>query len=69
MKAAKGPLPQASLMPTGGVTLENVGAWIEAGAVAVGVGGTLTRGAKSGDFRSIATLARRFIDEIRRARE
>ncbi|MGA2183894.1 MAG: bifunctional 2-keto-4-hydroxyglutarate aldolase/2-keto-3-deoxy-6-phosphogluconate aldolase, partial [Bryobacteraceae bacterium] len=37
IRAVKGPLPQASLMPTGGVTLENAGEWIQAGAVALGV--------------------------------
>jgi 2-dehydro-3-deoxyphosphogluconate aldolase/(4S)-4-hydroxy-2-oxoglutarate aldolase len=68
VKAVKGPLPHASLMPTGGVSLENVGAWIEAGCVAVGVGGSLTSGAKAGDFQSITELAKRFIEEIRRAR-
>ena len=68
VRAVKGPLPQASLMPTGGVSLENVGAWITAGSVAVGVGGSLTNGAKTGDFQSITALSRRFIEEIRRAR-
>lgn len=31
IKAIKGPLPQARMMPTGGVSLENVGEWIKAG--------------------------------------
>ena len=53
VKAVKGPLPQANLMPTGGVSLENVGEWINAGAVALGVGGKLTAGAKNGDFASV----------------
>jgi 2-dehydro-3-deoxyphosphogluconate aldolase / (4S)-4-hydroxy-2-oxoglutarate aldolase len=68
VKAARGPLPQASLMPTGGVSLENVGEWIEAGSVAVGVGGNLTAGAKRGDFDSITELARKFIAKIQQAR-
>jgi 2-dehydro-3-deoxyphosphogluconate aldolase/(4S)-4-hydroxy-2-oxoglutarate aldolase len=68
VKAIKGPLPQASLMPTGGVGLENVEAWIRAGVVAVGVGGSLTRGSKDGDFESITARARQFIEKIRRAR-
>jgi 2-dehydro-3-deoxyphosphogluconate aldolase / (4S)-4-hydroxy-2-oxoglutarate aldolase len=68
VRAVKGPLPQAPLMPTGGVSLENVATWIQAGCVAVGVSGNLTSGAKTGDFRSIAERARRFIEEIRRAR-
>jgi 2-dehydro-3-deoxyphosphogluconate aldolase/(4S)-4-hydroxy-2-oxoglutarate aldolase len=68
VKAVKGPLPQASLMPTGGVTLENVGDWIKAGSVAVGVGGNLTAGAKAGDFASITQLARQFVEKIKKAR-
>jgi 2-dehydro-3-deoxyphosphogluconate aldolase / (4S)-4-hydroxy-2-oxoglutarate aldolase len=69
VRAVKGPLPQASLMPTGGVTLGNVGEWIEAGSVAVGVGGSLTAGAKTGDYRSITSLAREFIEKIRATRK
>ena len=68
VKAVKGPLPQASLMPTGGVTLDNVAQWIHAGSVAVGVGGNLTAGAKTGDFASITHLARQFVERIKEAR-
>jgi 2-dehydro-3-deoxyphosphogluconate aldolase/(4S)-4-hydroxy-2-oxoglutarate aldolase len=68
VKAVRGPLPHASLMPTGGVSLENVGEWIQAGCVAVGVGGNLTAGAKKGDFQSITELSRQFITRIRQAR-
>jgi 2-dehydro-3-deoxyphosphogluconate aldolase / (4S)-4-hydroxy-2-oxoglutarate aldolase len=68
VKAAKGPLPQAALMPTGGVSLENVGAWIKAGAVAVGVGGSLTAGAQTGDFQAISDTAKQFIQQIQQAR-
>ena len=41
IKDVRGPLPQVKLMPTGGVTLDNAGEWIKAGAVAVGVGTAL----------------------------
>jgi 2-dehydro-3-deoxyphosphogluconate aldolase / (4S)-4-hydroxy-2-oxoglutarate aldolase len=68
VKAVKGPLPQAQLMPTGGVTLQNVSEWIKAGAVAVGVGGNLTAGANSGDFASITQLAQQFVKQIKEAR-
>jgi len=68
IKAIKGPLPQAPLMPTGGVGLDNVGEWIKAGCVAVGVGGNLTGGAKKGDYESITTIAKQFIEKIRQAR-
>ncbi len=65
LKAVRAPLPQAALMPTGGVSVENVGTWIEAGAVAVGVGSNLIG---NGDCQSITTRARRFLDAIREAR-
>ncbi|MFZ0201328.1 MAG: bifunctional 2-keto-4-hydroxyglutarate aldolase/2-keto-3-deoxy-6-phosphogluconate aldolase [Candidatus Sulfotelmatobacter sp.] len=68
VKAVKGPLPQAHLMPTGGVSLENVAQWIDAGSVAIGVGGNLTAGAKTGDYASITKLARQFVEKIKEAR-
>jgi 2-dehydro-3-deoxyphosphogluconate aldolase/(4S)-4-hydroxy-2-oxoglutarate aldolase len=36
-------LPDARLMPTGGISAANAAEWLAAGAVAVGVGGALTR--------------------------
>ena len=69
VQSVKGPLPQASLMPSGGVTLANVAEWIKAGSVAVGVGSNLTVGAKTGDFSSITQLARQFAEKIKEARE
>jgi 2-dehydro-3-deoxyphosphogluconate aldolase/(4S)-4-hydroxy-2-oxoglutarate aldolase len=68
VKAARAPLPQASLMPTGGVSIDNAAEWIMAGSVALGVGGSLTAGAQTGDFKSITGLARRFIAAIHEAR-
>jgi 2-dehydro-3-deoxyphosphogluconate aldolase/(4S)-4-hydroxy-2-oxoglutarate aldolase len=68
VKAVRGPLPQAQLMPAGGVSLENAKAWLDAGSVALGVGGTLTAGAKTGDYASITRVARRFIEIIQEAR-
>lgn len=40
-KDVRGPFPDIRLMPTGGVTIDNVGEWIAAGAVAVGIGSDL----------------------------
>lgn len=68
VKAVKGPLPQASLMPTGGVSVDNVGDWIKAGAVAVGVGGGLTAGAEKGNLQQVTDTARQFVEKIRLAR-
>src|SRR5258708_35459194 len=41
LRDVRAPLPQLRLMPTGGVTLDNAGDWIRAGAIAVGVGSAL----------------------------
>jgi 2-dehydro-3-deoxyphosphogluconate aldolase/(4S)-4-hydroxy-2-oxoglutarate aldolase len=68
IKAIKGPIPYAKLMPTGGVSLENVDAWIKAGCVAVGVGGNLTAGAKKGDYQSISDIGRKFVEKVKEAR-
>jgi len=68
IKAIRGPLPYAQVMPTGGVDVNNAGEWIKAGAVAVGAGGALTAGAKTGDYASITAKARAFIENIRAAR-
>ena len=62
------PLPQAPLMPTGGVSLDNVDEWIKAGCVAVGVGGNLTGGAKTGDYQLITDTARKFVEKVKKAR-
>ncbi len=68
IKAIKGPIPYAKMMPTGGVTADNVGEWIKAGAVAVGAGGALTGGAKTGDYAAITATAKRFVENIKAAR-
>ncbi len=68
IKALKGPLPQAEFIPTGGVNLENVHQWIKNGCLAVGVGGELTKGAKSGDYGQITETARLFAEKVKAAR-
>lgn len=71
LKDVRGPLPQVKLMPTGGVTLDNAGDWIRAGAVAVGVGtALLDSGAiASGNFALLRANAERIVASVRRARE
>jgi 2-dehydro-3-deoxyphosphogluconate aldolase/(4S)-4-hydroxy-2-oxoglutarate aldolase len=69
IQAIRGPLPQANLLPTGGVTLQNVSEWIKAGAVAVAAGSALTRALKSGGKNAVTDTAREFIEKIRAARK
>ena len=68
IKDIRGPLPYAKMMPTGGVTADNAGEWIKAGAVALGAGGSLTAGAKTGDYALITETAKRFVKNIKAAR-
>jgi 2-dehydro-3-deoxyphosphogluconate aldolase/(4S)-4-hydroxy-2-oxoglutarate aldolase len=65
-----GPLPQVRLMPTGGVTLENAGEWIAAGAVAIGVGTALVDRAAiaAGDYAAITARSARFVETVAAAR-
>ena len=65
IKDIKGPLPQAQMMPTGGVDKDNVADWIKAGVVAVS---SLTKGAKTGDYNAITETAKEFIANIKAAR-
>lgn len=44
IKDIKGPIPYANLMPSGGVSKENIGDWIKNGAFAVGIGSALKKG-------------------------
>lgn len=67
IKAVKGPLPQAQMMPTGGVSIDNVAEWFKAGAVAVGAGGALTGGGKS--LTEITETAKKFVVAVAEARK
>jgi len=64
IKALKAPLPQAPLMPTGGVTVENLADWFASGATAVGIGSSLTGPAANGDYNAVTTRARAFVEKM-----
>lgn len=69
IKAIKGPLPQANVMPTGGVSLSNLAEWIKAGASAVGIGSDLTTEAvKTGDFSLIAKKSAEYVAAFKAAK-
>jgi 2-dehydro-3-deoxyphosphogluconate aldolase / (4S)-4-hydroxy-2-oxoglutarate aldolase len=69
-KDIRGPLPQVRMMPTGGVTRENAGEWITAGAVAIGVGTALVdqKAVAERRFDAITANARHFIEAVKFAR-
>jgi len=64
-----GPLPGLPIMPTGGIDIGDVAAWLSAGAAAVGLGGPLIGDAASGgDLSALADRARRAADAVAFAR-
>jgi 2-dehydro-3-deoxyphosphogluconate aldolase / (4S)-4-hydroxy-2-oxoglutarate aldolase len=71
MKDLKGPLPHIPLMPTGGINLENLAAYIGAGAVAVGIGSNLVNTKKPIDEAALTLLretAGQYVETVRQAR-
>lgn len=68
IKDLHGPIPQAVMMPSGGVDIDNVKDWIKAGAIAVGAGSSLTAGAKTGDYDKITETGKIFVQRIKEAR-
>jgi 2-dehydro-3-deoxyphosphogluconate aldolase / (4S)-4-hydroxy-2-oxoglutarate aldolase len=71
IKALHGPFPQIPMMPTGGVSLTNIGDWFAAGAIAVGAGSELCPSdlAKQGKFDEISRRAEEFVRAVQTARK
>lgn len=65
IRAVKSVAPHIPLVPTGGVTLENLTAYLDAGALFVGVGGALTGGPDA----DAAQRAARYLRGVTAARE
>lgn len=71
LRDVRAPLPDIPLVPTGGVAIDAVPQYLDAGAVAVGMGSPLFGDAlrDGGDLAALATRARRLLDVVRLARE
>ncbi|HYK72273.1 MAG TPA: bifunctional 4-hydroxy-2-oxoglutarate aldolase/2-dehydro-3-deoxy-phosphogluconate aldolase [Pseudoneobacillus sp.] len=70
LRELKGPLGHIPMMPTGGVSLDNVTEFIKNGAVAVGVGGTLLnkQAIEENRFDVLTDIAQKFVSLIKSAR-
>jgi 2-dehydro-3-deoxyphosphogluconate aldolase/(4S)-4-hydroxy-2-oxoglutarate aldolase len=70
IKALKGPFPYIPMMPTGGVSPNNIADWFATGVVAVGAGSELapTQLAKDGKFEEITKRAKEFVQIVNAAR-
>ncbi|MEP0822469.1 MAG: bifunctional 4-hydroxy-2-oxoglutarate aldolase/2-dehydro-3-deoxy-phosphogluconate aldolase [Ignavibacterium sp.] len=70
-KDIAGPFPEIRLMPTGGVTIDNVGEWIQSGAVAVGIGSDLLdkKAIEEELYEVLTDRAQRMVRNFREARK
>ncbi len=70
LRALRGPFPKIPLVPTGGVTLENVADMFKAGAAAVGVGSELISkdALDRRDYAAIGAVAKQFVAAALEAR-
>ena len=59
IREIRGPLPQLQIIPTGGVDATNAGAFLESGAVAVGIGSALTKAEPGARRAIVASLSAR----------
>jgi 2-dehydro-3-deoxyphosphogluconate aldolase / (4S)-4-hydroxy-2-oxoglutarate aldolase len=64
IKDVKGPIPHVEVMPSGGVSIDNIDKWVNNGAFAVGIGSALTKGVTNGDYSSVGQVARTFADKL-----
>ena len=70
LKTLRGPFPELSFVPTGGVSPENASEWFEAGAIAVGSGSVLAPPSlKDLDRATVVGYARRFVEAVRKAQD
>jgi 2-dehydro-3-deoxyphosphogluconate aldolase/(4S)-4-hydroxy-2-oxoglutarate aldolase len=69
LEAVRAPLPEVPLVPTGGVGIDDIGAYLAAGAAAVGLGSPLLgdAGDPDGDLGALADRARRAVAAATRA--
>ncbi|MTB63278.1 bifunctional 4-hydroxy-2-oxoglutarate aldolase/2-dehydro-3-deoxy-phosphogluconate aldolase [Streptococcus uberis] len=64
IKDIHGPIPEVNLMPSGGVSVDNVADWKKAGAVAVGVGSALASKVSSDGYESVTAVAKSFVEAV-----
>ena len=68
VSAIMAPVPEAPIVPTGGVTPENVHEWLKAGCIGVGVGSYISKAARNdGDYQKVTTAAKEFVQAVANA--
>lgn len=62
--SVNGPLPNVRIMPTGGININNMNAWLDAGAVAVGIGSDLTKAYRSSGKEAVVQLVKDYLGKL-----
>lgn len=65
IKDVKAPLPQLEIMPSGGVNLDNLADWYQAGCKVIGVGGSLLKPAETNQFDKVTEAAEKFMEQYK----
>lgn len=65
VKDVKGPIPHAEIMPSGGVSLDNMADWVEKGVWAIGIGSALTKGVKENGYEQATENARVHVEKAK----
>jgi len=66
IKDVRAPLPHLRLMPTGGISLDNIRTYLDYGSFGVGIGSTLINQSaiKNRDWSTLANHARKFVSQL-----
>ena len=64
ISAVNGPIPQVEIMPTGGININNMQEWLDAGAVAVGVGSELSKAYTIGGINAVIATSQNYCKKL-----
>ncbi|MCI2948770.1 bifunctional 2-keto-4-hydroxyglutarate aldolase/2-keto-3-deoxy-6-phosphogluconate aldolase [Staphylococcus caledonicus] len=67
IKNVHGPLPQVEMMPSGGVSIDNMHEWYQQGAFAVGIGSALTKNAND-NINQVKINTQQFVQKLKDVR-
>lgn len=65
IKSVNGPLPNVEIMPTGGIHAENMCDWLDAGAVALGIGSDLSKAYEQGGINAVIAASENYCEKLK----
>lgn len=64
IRTVNGPLPHVEIMPTGGISANNMQEWLNAGAVAIGIGSDLTKAYATGGVDAVVAASQEYCGKL-----